>query len=91
MPSPATSALLLLDEPSSGLDPGETEGFADVLRSVLAEEDRGILLVEHDMSLVRAVCDYTYVLDFGKIITHGPTSEVLASPLVRAAYLGEAA
>jgi ABC-type branched-subunit amino acid transport system ATPase component len=81
--------LLLLDEPSSGLDQSETENFGDVLRSVIAEDDRGILLVEHDMSLVRAVCEYTYVLDFGKLIDQGPTAQVMASPLVRAAYLGE--
>jgi len=81
--------LLLLDEPSSGLDPGETQGFAAVLRSVVAEDGCGILLVEHDMSLVRAVCEYTYVLDFGKLIAEGPTAEVLESDLVRAAYLGE--
>jgi ABC-type branched-subunit amino acid transport system ATPase component len=82
--------LLLLDEPSSGLDPAETTGFASVLRSVVHEDGCGILLVEHDMSLVRAVCEYTYVLDFGKLIAQGPTSEVLESDLVRAAYLGEA-
>jgi ABC-type branched-subunit amino acid transport system ATPase component len=81
--------LLLLDEPSSGLDPGETASFGEVLRSVVHEDGRGILLVEHDMSLVRAVCDHTYVLDFGHLIEEGPTAEVLASPLVRAAYLGE--
>ena len=83
--------LLLLDEPSSGLDPRETAVFAEILRSVVTEDGRGILLVEHDMSLVRAVCEYTYVLDFGRIITHGPTAEVLASDEVRAAYLGEEA
>jgi ABC-type branched-subunit amino acid transport system ATPase component len=81
--------LLLLDEPSSGLDPTETEGFAEVLHSVVGEDGCGILLVEHDMSLVRAVCEYTYVLDFGKLIAQGPTREVLESDLVRAAYLGE--
>jgi len=81
--------LLLLDEPSSGLDQGETADFADVLRSVVTQDGRGILLVEHDMSLVRAVCDYTYVLDFGKLIDQGPTTQVLSSPVVQAAYLGE--
>src|SRR5207302_4906102 len=81
--------ILLLDEPSSGLDPNETASFAEVLRTVVAEDGRGILLVEHDMSLVRAVCDYTYALDFGKLIDQGPTSELLSSSTVRAAYLGE--
>ena len=82
--------LLLLDEPSSGLDANETAEFANILRDVVRDEGRGILLVEHDMSLVRAACEYTYVLDFGKLIGEGPTAEVLASPAVRAAYLGEA-
>ena len=82
--------LLLLDEPSSGLDPSETAEFAEILRSVVADEGRSILLVEHDMSLVRAVCEYTYVLDFGKLIAEGPTAEVLASDTVRQAYLGKA-
>jgi ABC-type branched-subunit amino acid transport system ATPase component len=81
--------LLLLDEPSSGLDPGETAGFGRILRAVVEEEGRGLLLVEHDMSLVRSVCEYAYVLDFGKLIAEGPTADVLASPEVRAAYLGE--
>ena len=81
--------LLLLDEPSSGLDESETANFAEVLRSIVGADDRGILLVEHDMSLVRAVCEYVYVLDFGRLISEGPTAEVLSSDVVRAAYLGE--
>lgn len=83
--------LLLLDEPSSGLDPSETAAFAAILRAVVSEEGRSILLVEHDMSLVRAACEYTYVLDFGKLIAEGPTDQVLSSPEVRAAYLGQGA
>ena len=81
--------LLLLDEPSSGLDPSETAAFAAILRSVVADDGRSILLVEHDMSLVRAVCEYTYVLDFGKLIAEGPTADVLSSQEVRDAYLGK--
>jgi ABC-type branched-subunit amino acid transport system ATPase component len=80
--------LLLLDEPSSGLDPGETAAFAAILRAIVTEDSKGILLVEHDMSLVRSVCDYAYVLDFGRLICEGPTAEVLASDEVRIAYLG---
>jgi ABC-type branched-subunit amino acid transport system ATPase component len=81
--------LLLLDEPSSGLDPGETVAFGEVLRAVVAEDGRGVLLVEHDMALVRAVCEFAYVLDFGRLIDHGPIGHVLTSDVVRAAYLGE--
>ena len=83
--------IFLLDEPSSGLDPGETEAFGDVLRAVVASDGRGILLVEHDMALVRAVCEYAYVLDFGQLIEEGPIAQVLASDIVRSAYLGEEA
>jgi ABC-type branched-subunit amino acid transport system ATPase component len=79
---------LLLDEPSSGLDVRETEHFAVVLSDLVERERTGILLVEHDMALVRSVCSYIYVLDFGKLIFSGTTSDVLSSPIVRAAYLG---
>ena len=80
---------LLLDEPSSGLDVSETEAFGRVLVEYVRDTGVGILIVEHDMSLVRDVCEQIYVLDFGKIIYHGTTEEALGSDLVRAAYLGE--
>jgi ABC-type branched-subunit amino acid transport system ATPase component len=83
--------LLLLDEPSSGLDAHETEKFGRVLRRVVEEHGCGILLVEHDMALVREVCDSVYVLDFGMLIFEGDPQEMLASAQVRAAYLGDAA
>jgi ABC-type branched-subunit amino acid transport system ATPase component len=81
--------LLLLDEPSSGLDQAESERFGAILRSLLEERGIGILLVEHDMALVMSVCDYLYVLDFGRQIFEGTPEEVQTSPIVRAAYLGE--
>jgi ABC-type branched-subunit amino acid transport system ATPase component len=83
--------VLLLDEPSSGLDVRETEHFAGILCDLVEREGTGILLVEHDMALVRAVCSYIYVLDFGKLIFSGTTGDVLSSPTVRAAYLGSEA
>jgi ABC-type branched-subunit amino acid transport system ATPase component len=82
-------SMLLLDEPSSGLDEEETEQFGAILRKIVAQRGTGILLVEHDMALVMGVCDYIYVLDFGRLIFDGSPAEVQASPLVRAAYLGE--
>jgi ABC-type branched-subunit amino acid transport system ATPase component/branched-subunit amino acid ABC-type transport system permease component len=82
--------LLILDEPSSGLDGHETEEFGRVLQSVVRHDSRGILLVEHDMTLVRQVCDYVYVLDFGQLIFEGTPDEMHHSDLVRTAYLGEA-
>lgn len=83
--------VLLLDEPSSGLDPVETAAFARIVRRLVDERRVGILLVEHDMALVSAVCDYLYVIDFGRLIFEGAAPEVLHSPVVRAAYLGDEA
>jgi ABC-type branched-subunit amino acid transport system ATPase component/ABC-type branched-subunit amino acid transport system permease subunit len=80
--------LLLLDEPSAGLDAAETRRFGDVLSAVVAERGTGILLVEHDMALVRQVCAHIYVLDFGRLVFEGTADEMLASDVVRAAYLG---
>lgn len=80
--------VLLLDEPSSGLDADETTRFGEVLRNVVAERGCGILLVEHDMALVMDVCEYIYVLDFGRLIFEGTHDEVAASSVVQAAYLG---
>lgn len=80
--------VLLLDEPSSGLDKRETEQFGEILRHLVEQRGVGILCVEHDMALVMSVCDYIYVLDFGKPIYEGTTAAVASSPIVRAAYLG---
>jgi ABC-type branched-subunit amino acid transport system ATPase component len=83
--------LLLLDEPSSGLDRAETQRFGEILRRVVAERGIGILLVEHDMSLVLDVCEFLYVLDFGELIFQGTPDEITSSEIVKAAYLGDAA
>jgi ABC-type branched-subunit amino acid transport system ATPase component len=55
---------------------------------VVAERGVGILLVEHDMSLVMRICDHLYVLDFGKLVFEGTPADVAASEVVQAAYLG---
>jgi ABC-type branched-subunit amino acid transport system ATPase component/branched-subunit amino acid ABC-type transport system permease component len=81
--------ILLLDEPSSGLDHAETERFGEILQHVVATRGIGVLLVEHDMNLVRDVCDHIYVLDFGRMLFEGSPDDVAASPVVRAAYLGD--
>jgi ABC-type branched-subunit amino acid transport system ATPase component len=82
--------VLLLDEPSSGLDRAETRQLGEILRRVVFERQVGILLVEHDMALVNGVCDHIYVIDFGKPIFEGTPEEIVASPLVRKVYLGGA-
>jgi branched-chain amino acid transport system ATP-binding protein len=81
--------VLLLDEPSSGLDRAESSTLAQTLREVQAEQGFAILLVEHDVELVAAFTTRCYVLDFGRMIVDGPSHEVLASPEVRSAYLGQ--
>jgi ABC-type branched-subunit amino acid transport system ATPase component/branched-subunit amino acid ABC-type transport system permease component len=83
--------LLLLDEPSAGLDSAETARLAEILRRLKAERGLGILLVEHDMELVMNVCDYIHVMDFGQQIFAGQPADVQASGIVQAAYLGESA
>ncbi len=80
---------LLLDEPASGLDDNETQDFAELLRN-LAQSGLAILLVEHDMPLVMAVCDTINVLDFGQIIARGTPSEIQRNATVLDAYLGTA-
>jgi branched-chain amino acid transport system ATP-binding protein len=83
--------LLFLDEPSSGLDESETGDMADVLEAVQRESDIAIVLCEHDVAFVERLATRTYVLDTGRLIAEGETREVMANPLVRAAYLGEGA
>src|SRR3954447_724733 len=81
--------LLLLDEPSSGLDHVETAELADVLRLVNAERGTAILLVEHDVEMVSQLVERVFVLDFGTLIASGPTQEVFADANVRRAYIGD--
>jgi branched-chain amino acid transport system ATP-binding protein len=80
--------VLLLDEPSSGLDREETATLAGTLREIQQEHGFAILLVEHDVEFVASFTERAYVLDFGKVIMEGPTSEVMRSEVVRTAYLG---
>ena len=74
--------VLLLDEPSAGLDRSEADRFADVLREIVAVRDVAVLLVEHDMSVVMGVCEYIYVLDFGRLVFEGDPESVRDSPVV---------
>jgi ABC-type branched-subunit amino acid transport system ATPase component/branched-subunit amino acid ABC-type transport system permease component len=84
-------SVLLLDEPSSGLDERETERLGIALEHLAGERGVGILLVEHDLPLVLSLCTTIYVLDFGELLFAGTPVEVIESPTVRAAYLGDSA
>jgi len=80
--------LLLLDEPSSGLNENETEAFAALVRSLAEDDGRSVLLVEHDVELVLGLCSTIHVLDFGTIIATGAPEEIQADTRVQDAYLG---
>jgi branched-chain amino acid transport system ATP-binding protein len=82
-------SVLLLDEASSGLDAGETEELAAVLKALVRTRGVSLLLVEHDVDLVLGLSDRVYVLDFGIRIADGTPAEIRGNPRVRAAYLGE--
>ena len=81
--------LVLLDEPSSGLDRHETEVLGAKLAAVQREQGISILLVEHDVDFVRSLVQRVFVLDFGTLIAAGPASDVFADDAVRRAYLGD--
>jgi sulfate-transporting ATPase len=82
-------SVLLLDEPASGLDETETAELGNLVRRLAHERGMAVLLIEHDVNLVLAICDRIVVLDFGHKIAEGTPSEVRNNPAVIAAYLGE--
>lgn len=79
--------VVLLDEPAAGLDSQESLEFAERVRGI-ARGGPGVLLIDHDMSLVLGVCDRVYVMEFGKVIFTGTPAQARTDPAVVAAYLG---
>jgi branched-chain amino acid transport system ATP-binding protein len=81
--------LLLLDEPAAGMNPQETAELMETIRFVRDHFDMTILLIEHDMSLVKGICDNVTVLNFGTTLAEGSVDSALTNPEVVRAYLGD--
>lgn len=81
--------LLLLDEPAAGMNPNETAELMETIQLIRDKFDMTILLIEHDMKLVSGICEKLTVLNFGRILAHGDTKDVLANTEVIKAYIGE--
>jgi branched-chain amino acid transport system ATP-binding protein len=82
-------AVVLLDEPSAGLAQRESEALAPLLRRVREATGCSLVIIEHDMGLISAVCDELVALEFGSVIARGTPAEVLSHPRVIASYLGQ--
>jgi branched-chain amino acid transport system ATP-binding protein len=81
-------SLVVLDEPAAGLDTGEKAQVAEALRGVLDRQACAVLLIEHDMPTVQALCDHVHVLDAGTQIAEGSFAQIASDPAVIEAYLG---
>jgi sulfate-transporting ATPase len=81
-------SVMLLDEPASGLDPGERAELAELIRRMAYDWGMAVLLIEHDVDMVWSLSDEVTVLVGGSVLTSGPTEQVRTSPLVREAYMG---
>jgi branched-chain amino acid transport system ATP-binding protein len=84
----AEPRLLLLDEPAAGLNPAETDALRDRITTICRDRGITLLVVEHDMQFVGALCSEVIVLNFGRKIAEGTPEKVREDALVREAYLG---
>ena len=80
--------LLLLDEPGAGINEQEAEQLRELIIGIHAFCGAQVLLIDHDVELIKGTCTQTLVLDFGQLLAVGPTYDVLNAPQVRRAYLG---
>ncbi|MEY2450041.1 MAG: hypothetical protein QOH79_3517 [Acidimicrobiaceae bacterium] len=80
--------VLLLDEPSSGIAQRETEALGPLLKRIQREAGCALLIIEHDMPLIRSISDQIIALDLGAVVTQGTPDEVLTNPHVVSSYLG---
>ncbi len=83
--------LLLLDEPTAGMNPGETAQMTSLIRRLRDELDLTVLLIEHDMKVVMGISERITVLDHGELLAEGTPEEIRANPVVIEAYLGKQA
>ena len=87
----AAPSFVLLDEPGAGVPEAEVGELAGIIRAIRKDFDAGVLLIDHNMALVMAVCDRIHVLDQGRTLAEGTPAEVRANLDVTSAYLGESA
>lgn len=80
--------ILLLDEPAAGMNPAETEDLKNMIRMIRDKLSVSVLLIEHDMNVVMDLCEYIFVLDYGRIISRGTSDKIQNDPKVIEAYLG---